>query len=185
MRGLVLAGGKSSRFGSDKALALYQRVRFLERAVLLLEELDLKPIVVTRQNADYPFIECTTIQDKLPDLGPLGGIYSAMTIFKNTAFLILTCDMPGLTTAALSGLLAKHRPHDLITAYLTEESGVVQPFPGIYEPSLLGIVREKLKNGDLSMQDLFRRAPAVQVLRWQGDPNVFSNVNLLPAGVDF
>ena len=49
IRGLVLAGGKSSRFGSDKALALYEGMTFLERATSLLEALNLKPVVVTRQ----------------------------------------------------------------------------------------------------------------------------------------
>ena len=184
IRGLVLAGGKSSRFGSDKATAVYEGVRFLERAVSLLKELGLKPVVVTRKNANYPFIQCTLIQDKMPDLGPLGGIYTAMSIFRNTAFLVLTCDMPALTLPVLSELLAKHEARYPVTAYSTDDRGL-QPFPGVYEPSLLGVVREQMKDGDLSMRGLFRKAPAARILRWQGDPDVFNNVNLLPAGVDF
>ena len=143
IRGLVLAGGKSSRFGSDKALALYEGVRFLERAVSLLRELDLGPIVVTRQGVDYPFIKCATLQDIFPDRGPLGGIYTAMTVFKNTAFLVLTCDMPALTRSALFGLLVQHKPRCPITAYRAED-GRVQPFPAIYEPSLLGVIHKKI-----------------------------------------
>ena len=117
IRGLVLAGGKSSRFGSNKAVASYQGVRLIERAVSLLNELGLKPVVAARKEMDYTFLKCVTICDKLPDLGPLGGLYTAMTIFKNTPFLVLTCDMPALTPSILSDLLTHHEPLSLITAY--------------------------------------------------------------------
>ena len=176
IRGLVLAGGKSSRFGSDKALALYEGVRFLERAVSLLTALDLKPVVVTRKGARYPFIKCAMVPDKLPDRGPLGGIYTAMALFKDTAFLVLTCDMPALTPSALSGLLAEHEPHCPITAYRTEE-GVVQPFPAIYGSSLLGVVRERLGRHRLSMHGLFETVSVKNIIAWKGDTTIFCNVN--------
>ena len=105
IRGLVLAGGKSSRFGEDKALAHYEGISFLERAVNSLKLLGLHPVVVTRRGADYSFVRCPVIYDKFPEQGPLGGIYTALTVFRETAFLTLTCDMPFVTLAALSGLL--------------------------------------------------------------------------------
>ena len=176
VRGLVLAGGRSSRFGSDKALALYEGVSFLERAVSLLKALDLKPIVVTRRGVTYSFIKCVGVQDKLPDLGPLGGLYTAMTVFKNTTFLVLSCDMPALTPQVLSELLTKHEPCCPITAYSTQDRGV-QPFPAVYEPSLLGIIREKLKKNSLSMLGLFEEVPNKKIISWAGDSALFCNVN--------
>ena len=176
IRGLVLAGGKSSRFGSDKALALYEGVSFLERALLFLRALNLEPIVVTRKDADYSFAKCAMVRDKLPDLGPLGGIYTAMTIFKNITFLVLTCDMPALTPSALSGLLAKHEPHCLITAYGTED-GSAQPFPAVYGPSLLGLIRKKIEQNNLSMRGLIEEVSAKKIIPWKGDTASFFNVN--------
>ena len=176
IRGLVLAGGKSSRFGSNKAIASYQGTRLIERAVSLLNDLGLKPIVAVRKGMDYPFLKCVTIYDKLPDLGPLGGIYTAMTIFKNTSFLVLTCDMPALTPSILSELLTKHEPSSLITAYSTQD-GCIQPFPAVYEPLLLGIVREKLKKSNLSMYNLLDRTPSRKLIPWQGDSHIFININ--------
>ncbi|MBI3252455.1 MAG: molybdenum cofactor guanylyltransferase [Candidatus Omnitrophica bacterium] len=176
IRGLVLAGGKSSRFGSNKAVASYQGVRLIERAVSLLNELDLKPIVAVRKDMDYPFLKCVAIHDKLPDQGPLGGIYTAMTMFKKTPFLVLTCDMPRLTPSALAELLARHETHSLITAYSTRDE-TPQPFPAVYEPVLLGAVREKLKCGNLSMHDLFDRTPTKKLIPWKGESNIFININ--------
>ena len=176
IKGLVLAGGKSSRFGQDKALVLYQGMRFLERGVSILESVGLKSIVVTRQGADYPFLNCPVLYDKLPDQGPLGGIYTAMTVFKNTSFLILTCDMPALTSQTLQNLLNKHEPSRPLTFYSTPDRAE-QPFPGIYEPSLLAAVREKLKKNNLSMTALFRELPMKKAVEWKGEPDVFRNVN--------
>ena len=176
IRGLVLAGGKSSRFGSNKAIASYQGVRLIERAVSLLNELSLKPVVAVRKGIDYPFLKCATICDKLPDQGPLGGIYTAMSIFKHTSFLVLSCDMPALTPSVLSELLTKNEPNSCITAYSTQ-NGRTQPFPAIYGPSLLGIIRDKLKKGNLSMYDLLDRTPGKKLIPWTGDSYIFVNIN--------
>ena len=176
MKGLILAGGKSSRFGSDKALALYQGKSFLERAVLLLKAVDLKPVIVTRHGSDYSFLYCPVIYDQLPEKGPLGGIYTAMTVFKNTSFLILTCDMPALTSEALSRLLAAHESAAQITLYSMKD-GSSQPFPAIYEPSLLKTIKQKILRDELSMRSLLDSTPAPKILEWKGDAEVFCNVN--------
>ena len=176
IRGLVLAGGKSSRFGSDKALALYEGVSFLERAVSLLKTLHLKPIVVTRRGAGHFLVDCTVVYDKLPDLGPLGGLYTAMTVFRNTAFLVLTCDMPALDPKVLQRLLDEREPSRDLVFYSSSERPE-QPFPGIYEPSVLQAVRDKLKQNDLSMMGLFKRVASKKTVDWKGDPDVFCNIN--------
>ena len=176
MRGLVLAGGKSSRFGSDKALARLGGMSLLEKVVSTLDAINLRPIVVTRRGIDYSFIQSTLIYDQLPEKGPLGGLYTAMSVFKNTPFLILTCDMPALTPGVLSGLLASHERCHPVTIYSLEGQGF-QPFPGIYEPSLFGMIKEKIKQNDLSMHGLLEATPARKVIRWEGDPAVFCNVN--------
>ena len=176
MRGLVLAGGKSSRFGSDKALALFEGRSFLERAVSLLFSAGLKPVIVTRRGADYTFLNAPVIYDQLPEKGPLGGIYTAMTVFKQTPFLILTCDMPALTHGVLSDLLSAHEARAQVTLCASPGLGP-QPFPGIYEPSLLGTIKERILRDDLSMHGLLQAVPARKVLAWEGDPAVFCNVN--------
>lgn len=175
IRGLVLAGGKSSRFGTDKALAVYDGMSFLERAISLLAELERRPIVVTRRGANYPLTGCAVIYDKLPEKGPLGGIYTAMTVFKNTPFLILPCDMPALALETLLNLLTVHEPGSGITAYSVGSE--LQPFPAIYEPSLLGLIRNKLEQDRLSMLDLLDQVPAKKVIRWKGDQEIFRNIN--------
>ncbi len=175
MRGLVLAGGKSRRFGADKALEIYEGKTFLENAVRLLQSVNLEPVIVTRRGVDYSFAGCTVLMDVLADKGPLGGIYTAMSFFKETPFLILTCDMPALTPAALSALLSAHQKENAVTIFHTSD-GQIQPFPGIVEPSLFQTVRERLFQDQLSMQGLLESVPA-KVILWQGATEVLVNVN--------
>ena len=117
MRGLVLAGGKSSRFGEDKALAAYEGTNLLERAVGLLDQMNLRPVVVTRDGAAYSFLSCTVIPDKVPDKGPLGGIYTAMSVFKGTDFLAITCDMPLLNPMLLAALFSGYHEGNQTTVF--------------------------------------------------------------------
>ena len=176
MRGLVLAGGKSSRFGSDKALMVYEGTTFLERAVSLLGSMDLKPIVVTRRGMVYPWLPCATLYDQLPEKGPLGGLYTAMSRFKKTSFVVLTCDMPALTPGVLQGLLDRHEPSRLLTFYSTPD-GFDQPFPGIYEDSLFGVIKEKIKMDDLSLHGLLDGTPTRKRILWKGSSAFFRNIN--------
>ena len=149
MKGLILAGGKSRRFGTDKALAVHEGKTLLEKAANLLLSVRLEPVIVTRRGADYFFAGCTVLMDALADKGPLGGIYTAMSFFKETPFLILTCDMPALTPAALSALLSAHEKEGAATVFRAVD-GQIQPFPGIVEPSLFQTVRDRLFQDQLS-----------------------------------
>ncbi len=175
IRGLVLAGGKSSRFGSDKTQATYQGMSLLDRAVMLLGELDLKPVVATRKEAGTSSMKCVTIYDKLPEKGPLGGIYTGMTIFKNVSFLVLTCDMPAIKKEVLLELLEAHEKSRTITLFSL--GGIQEPFPGIYEASLYPQIRAHLLSNDLSMGKLLETCPHRKILDWEGDPAAFNNVN--------
>lgn len=184
MRGVVLAGGKSSRFGQDKALARYNGATLLERAVDLLDLMNLKPVVVTRRGAEYSLNRGTVIYDKLHDLGPLGGIYTAMTVFKDTPFFVLTCDMPALDASVLIPLLKAYQKNPQLTHYRTSAQ-VYQPFPGIYVPELLPRLSARIVIGRLGVQDFIRSVSRVNAVAYDGAPGVFMNVNFPEDLCDF
>lgn len=174
LKGIVLAGGLSSRFGTDKALAIHEGQPFLKKAVGLLTELDLRPAVITRENKRYDFLNCPVLEDKLPDLGPLGGLYTAMSAFPHPAFLVLTCDMPLLTSAVLSELITLKRKSGELALF--DAKGGLQPFPGIYPRTLIPRIRQNLLQGRRSLKELLGQSSIV-TLSWKGEPDVFANVN--------
>jgi molybdenum cofactor guanylyltransferase len=129
--GCVLAGGLSTRFGSDKALAELQGHTLLSRAVDALSGWCEYVVVVGRETAPAP-----TLPDwPRPGMGPLGGIAAALHLARNEAYdAVLTC---GVDSAGL--------PEDLLTllspapAYLAD-----QPVIGLWPASAFAAIEHIL-----------------------------------------
>lgn len=101
--GVILGGGQSSRFGSDKAMAQHQGKSLMEHAIDGLRDHADSILVVGR---DWPGLE--RVDDlPAPGLGPLGGLLGALTFARANGFdLVLTCgcDTAGLTPETVSAL---------------------------------------------------------------------------------
>jgi molybdopterin-guanine dinucleotide biosynthesis protein A len=110
--GCVLAGGASSRFGNDKALADLGGKAVLERTLELLGESGVHESIVVGPKAKYGRFGARCVKDRWPGEGPLGGIITALdnTALNKFGFrwsLILSCDMPFLTSEWLRFLIAR------------------------------------------------------------------------------
>lgn len=109
--GYVLAGGASSRFGSDKALALIGDETVLSRICRLLEDVTGSVRVVASAQR-YPQLTSKIVEDRWPGEGPLGGIITALLETQNCEAtcdwnLIVSCDMPFLTPEWLSQMIER------------------------------------------------------------------------------
>jgi molybdopterin-guanine dinucleotide biosynthesis protein A len=97
--GVVLAGGKSTRMGKDKALLKVNDQSMLDRSVALLEELGAAKVLVSRNNS-----EPNSVPDIYPKHGPLSGIHAA--IFETELpILVIPVDMPLLDIDTLTPIL--------------------------------------------------------------------------------
>lgn len=175
IRGVVLAGGRSRRFGSDKALAVYQGESFLSRACNVLAGLNLFPVVVTRDGAVYS--GHPLLYDYLPDKGPLGGIYTAMRKFPEDDFLVLTCDMPALEEKSLAPLLEEYAGRRTVPVFYRAPGGTVQPFPGIYPRGIFPSIFKNIFRDDLSMRSLIEALPEKNIVSFDGPPALLANIN--------
>jgi molybdopterin-guanine dinucleotide biosynthesis protein A len=105
VRGFVLAGGASRRFGSDKALAEFDGEPLIARLCRTLHVATAAPIQIIGDAKKYSRIGVECIPDRWPGEGPLGGIITALTAHEagadssgqNLWCLIIGCDMPFLT----------------------------------------------------------------------------------------
>jgi len=106
MLGAVLAGGKASRFGSDKALALLDGRPLIEHAVASLEPHVAGIVVCGREDPRW-----TCLADRpAPDMGPLGGIAAALFHAREQGFdavLSTGCDMPSLPAGLVEALIGE------------------------------------------------------------------------------
>ena len=175
-QGIVLGGGKSSRFGKDKALTLIEGIPMIQRAVNLLTELRLDPCVITNASRNYSFLEFRIEQDLISDRGPMGGLYTACCLFEHSSLVVLTCDMPALTSIAVKHLIECHQEKNRATIYVRNQTSR-QPFPGIYEASLRGLIGKLIGGKPLSLQELFKVIPETQDLEFPFDDLALSNIN--------
>lgn len=151
--GAVLAGGRSSRFGSDKALATWRDTALIDHALDSLSPHVADLLVVGRPDA-----RARTAPDlPHPDLGPLGGIAGALAVAARDGFdavLTTACDTPLLPAALVAALLAQE------VAYATEA-----PTVGLWPARLAAPLVEHLSaGGDRSIRRWARAAGAVAVL---------------------
>lgn len=105
LTGVVLAGGKSSRFGTDKGLYPYQGKPLVQHAIDILQPFCGEMLVSTNQPEAYAFTGLKTITDIYTDCGPLGGMHSVLKQAKGKVVYFLGCDMPGVNGQVFTFLL--------------------------------------------------------------------------------
>lgn len=176
-QGVVLAGGRSSRFGEDKAQALWQGQTFLEKVVSLLRKANTNPVVVTSRLRDYRFLACPVTRDILPEKGPLGGLYTVMKDFKDLPLLVLVCDMPVVTEEALAILMESHESDKDQATVFGFEGKELEPFPGIYDSSLCSQVLARILANRLSVRDFLESIPAKKIMSGSSVSEIFLNIN--------
>jgi molybdenum cofactor guanylyltransferase len=135
--GLILAGGSSSRMRQDKAALQYAGVTQLDRAFELASRHVANVFVSVRasQITDSARAQKPLIVDSVGGEGPIVGIRSALAAYPNVAWLVLACDLPFLSDAALSQLLRERDATALATAYRSAHDGLPEPLCAIWEPA--------------------------------------------------
>lgn len=143
VKGLVLAGGKSTRMGQDKSELDYFGKPQKVFAKELLENNNLETFYSVRDSSENN----QEISDKFYNLGPFGGICSAFQKDPNAAWFVLATDVPFID-AKIIQLLLKHRNSSKVaTAIKGESNQFVEPLITIYEPKAYPILMQYLAQG--------------------------------------
>jgi molybdenum cofactor guanylyltransferase len=191
----LLAGGKSSRMGRDKALLELSGAPMIRRTADLLTALVAKTTLVISANQSdnlgatnpYSTFGLPTLTDSWPSFGPLGGIATALANTQSKWCLMLACDMPFLTKEWLTFLLGHSAQSETdtplkIDAIVPETNRGLEPLCAIYRASCAPILAAMLDRGvrkvtdalaDLSMH----RIPENEWRQFSPDGNLFGNLN--------
>jgi len=129
----ILAGGKSSRMGSDKGLLLFHGEWMIERIIRQLEPV-VERIIIVSNNPGYEKTGREIIKDKVKNIGPAGGIQAVLSHLQTSAAFIVSCDMPFIKTEGVRYLLS-HSLDAQITVPVHHH--VIQPLFGIYSKDCL------------------------------------------------
>jgi molybdopterin-guanine dinucleotide biosynthesis protein A len=177
--GFVLAGGRSSRMGRDKALLPFRGATLLEHTAKVVRAAA-GSVAVIGAPERYAAFGFTVAADDHPGLGPIGGIEKALAMTTAGWNLIVACDMPELTVAFLKQLLDAAEASAADCVIPTGAGGRPEPLCAVYHRRCLDLVRDAIARGERKLTAAFAQA-RVQTL--SGAPAVFSNLNT-PADFD-
>ncbi|MEM6772521.1 MAG: NTP transferase domain-containing protein, partial [Bacteroidota bacterium] len=172
IQALILAGGKSSRMGTDKGqLRYHDETTEVQRMVALCQALGLPTFLSVANAAALP--ESTAegyFTDRFLGLGPLGAICTAQLNAPDAAWLVLPCDLPLFNATTLQALIAARNPGKVATAIKASDKPFPEPLAAIYEPrayprllQFLGLgyacPRKMLINSDVAHLELADASP--------------------------
>ncbi|MFO7899753.1 MAG: molybdenum cofactor guanylyltransferase, partial [Planctomycetota bacterium] len=175
--GVVLAGGQSARMGRDKARLRLGEQTLLERTTGLLCKLfDEVLVVVDRADRIGAARGARVVEDLVPRIGPLGGIYTALMTTERPAVFVVACDMPRLDARVISDQLRPWEPADA-DALVPLVEGRAEPLHAVYSRRCVPAIERRIEQRDYRVRAFFE---AVRVRFWEPGPaaaSSFANVN--------
>lgn len=177
MTGAVLIGGKSRRFGRDKVVARVRDKPLIEHVIAVIAPLFEELVFIGHKRDDLQNLRI--IEDIVPGCGPMGGIYTALSMAQTEACFIFAADMPNLNPDLIRAMIARFAGQDvLIPAW----SKGIEPLHAIYNRRILPLLPPQLEKGWLKIERFLEQLSVERLdeefLRRFGDPAVmFANIN--------
>jgi molybdopterin-guanine dinucleotide biosynthesis protein A len=162
----LLAGGKSSRMGTDKSFVRVLGRPLIKDILAQVEGLGTETIIITNRLDDYRYLGLPLFGDVLPDKGALGGIYTALHSATQPHVFCFACDMPFIVRPLLEYFISLIPANaDVIMPRLGAEA---EPFRALYARTCLAPIRAALEAGKMRVISFF---PAVRV-RFVDEPEI-------------
>jgi molybdenum cofactor guanylyltransferase len=152
LSGFVLAGGKSTRMGQDKAAITLNGLTLLQHALAALREV-CRDVAILGKHELYGNLG-PVYEDIFPGCGPLAGIHAALSNSQTRLNLIIAVDTPFLAPEFLSYLAERAKDSDAIVT-TPEIEDYTQPLCTVYSLDFLPIAEQSLRSGNYKIVPLF------------------------------
>jgi molybdopterin-guanine dinucleotide biosynthesis protein A len=178
--GVILAGGQSSRFGSNKALAIWHGKFLIQHVRDTLAAVFNDCLLVTNTPEQYEFLNMPMIKDRYQNMGPLAGIHAALRHTGKPWIFVMGCDMPAVTPEVIT-FLCDFAKEEFDAVIPWHEKGP-EPLCGLYRKTALATIELQLQNKKAQAQELLEKLSVRKVIEEEmqavtGDLQVFYNVN--------
>ena len=178
--GVILAGGSSTRFGSNKALAIVNGKPLIQNVTDLISGLFQECLLVINTPEEYEFLSLPLTYDRYKGSGPLAGIHAALLQISTPRAFVVACDMPNLSPELMQYMCnIKEQGYDVIIPWL--EKGQ-EPLFGIYHKNSLTHIEACLQNNECQVTRALeglrvRRVSEQEVLSITDNLTFFKNIN--------
>lgn len=158
---IILAGGKSARFGRNKVKENIEGEPLLNRVIHRLEIISSEIIIVAAREDDCVYMpkseKVHCIADVIPSKGSIGGLYTGLSYANVRHSLVVACDMPFLNVSLISYLFQLSPAFDVI---IPREAGMVEPLHAVYSENCIPYLKQLIDQDKLSILELY---PLVKV----------------------
>jgi molybdopterin-guanine dinucleotide biosynthesis protein A len=178
--GVILAGGQSSRFGSNKAFALWQGKYLIQHVRDTLAAVFSDLLLVTNTPADYEFLDIPMTMDMFQSMGPLAGIHAGLHHTVKQWIFVIGCDMPAVTPELIIFLCGlAQEDYNAVIPWL--KTGA-EPLCGLYHKTALETIEMQLGKEKFQVQEMLEKLSVRKVKEQElqlvtEGLKVFSNIN--------
>ena len=176
---VVLAGGKSSRMGSPKALLRFDDEPILAHIVRTLSRMFAEIIVVAAPDQELPSLPVTVVRDQVAHQGPVGGLCYGLKATGTDFSFVTSCDVAFLNPELISYLVSRISEYDVVVPHWQQR---LQPLHAVYRRSVLPLLEDQLARAQLRPVYLFDRVRTCridedEIRRFDPDGLSFLNMN--------
>jgi molybdopterin-guanine dinucleotide biosynthesis protein A len=177
--GIILAGGKSRRIATDKAFLSLRNQPIIAEMMDTLHLLFDDILIITNNPEPYSSIAAEKVRDIIPNKGPLGGLYTGLTVSRTDYSFVVACDMPFVNPDLIVYMLDQREGFDVIVPHTVDG---LEPLHAVYSKSCLEPILRHLENGDLKMQSFFSEVKVKHICqtvieRFDPELRTFFNIN--------
>lgn len=174
--GIILAGGKSSRFQRDKTQIAWNHKTLTEDLAARFAAAFDQVLIVSSVQGKFQIEGTREAIDLYPGMGPLGGIHAGLLAAEHEACFVTACDMPFFDGQAAKRLLAYEGQGDIVAPV---RNGRPEPLFAVYHRRLANQIETLLCENRLAVRALFDccQVRLVQESEWGGTERLFYNIN--------
>ena len=150
INGYILAGGKSSRMGTDKGLLFLNGKLIIQTIIEQLQTVVHKTCIVSN-NAEYKKFGLEVIPDLIKDKGPAGGIFTALSHTASERIFVVSCDMPFITSDAIQFVIEESAHYQITLPVFNSR---MQTLFGVYSKNCLPLWQQLMEKGMIKLQEM-------------------------------
>jgi len=174
-----MAGGKSSRMGTNKALLDFRGQQLIERTASQFTAWFNQVVIVTNTPETYAYLGLPMIGDRVQGLGPLGGLEAGLGASRYQSSFFAACDMPFLNQPLITEMVSLAARADVVVPRI---DGEYEPMHAVYSRSCLPAVQSQIQTGIYKVTRFYERMKVIEltesdVSRFGNPERLFFNCN--------
>jgi molybdenum cofactor guanylyltransferase len=177
--GFILLGGKSSRYGSNKAFVEINGVRMIDRVAGVMKSIFYRVVLLTNTPEEYAYLRMPMVEDLVKGFGPMGGIYTGLMTLSDETGVFVACDMPFLSESLIRHMVDVRDDFDAVVPRM---DWMLEPLHALYSKACLPVIKEAIEQNQHQILKCFaklrmRYLDEQELRLWDPDLKSFFNIN--------